>query len=79
MRPHHPSTTIHRGLLPAVIWLRSARRHPQTVQRQRLNIAQCVIGLEPVDRQLGLMMTGPIAFASVISIDKQLGNSVGAE
>jgi hypothetical protein len=41
--------------------------------------AQNFFGLEAVNRQLALMMAGPIPLTLVQAIDEQLANAVGAD
>jgi hypothetical protein len=43
-----------------------------------LDVAQNFFGMEAVNRQLALMMAGPIAFTLAKTIDKQLANAVSA-
>ena len=77
---HHPSAAIERPFLSAVIRPQISTSPPaDRAAAATLNIRQRFLCAEAVDRQLAMMVTGPIAFTLAIAEDEQLANAVGAD
>jgi hypothetical protein len=74
---HHPADALSSCLFFAVI--RSTISSPPSAHSTAaaaLNVAQNFFGLEAINRQLTLMMAGPIAFTIAEAIDQQLSHAV---
>jgi hypothetical protein len=76
---HHPPDALRCSLLLAVVRTKvSTSPSADGAAAAALDVVQNFISLEPLNRQLALMMTRPIAFAFAKAIDKQLANPVSA-
>jgi hypothetical protein len=77
IRWHHPADALTRCLLLAVVWPEiGTPPSADSAAASALDVAQNFFGLEAVDRQLAVMMAGPVAFAFAKAIDKRLANAM---
>ena len=67
-RWHHPSATVQRRLLLAVVRPQiSTSPSADRASATALNVGQCFVCAELVNRRLAVMVTGPVAFTLAIA------------